>query len=163
MSSVLYIILCMLLVFAFLQDWRYRAIHWLVFPLIAIDSTLIFIQSGQHWKIIGLNLTFVSTVVLLLFVYVSLRTGKLTNIFKAHLGLGDVLFFISVIPLFGQVNYILFFGSGMILSALVHFIIQLKFKSNTIPLAGYLAGYILILGAFTGITNQDIFYNPLLP
>lgn len=159
MSLVLQIILFLLLALAFVQDWKFRAIHWFVFPLIAIDSVLIFFLAQEDWKILGLNLIFVLIVMTVLFFYVSLREQEWTNIFERHFGIGDVLFFISVVPLFGSVNYVLFFISGMIFSGILHGFISLKRENTTIPLAGYLSIYLLLLRGVSYFLETDLFYQ----
>lgn len=161
MSLVFQITLLFLLGLTFFQDWKFRAVHWFVFPLIALDALLIFFFQQEDWKVTGLNLTFVFIVIGVLFLYVSVREQKWTNIFKAHFGIGDVLFLIAIIPLFGNVNYILFFISGMVVSMLFHFGISLIKKSETIPLAGYLAVYLIGLKLISFFTNQDLFYSNL--
>lgn len=163
MSLVFQIILILLLIIAFVQDWKYRAIHWFVFPLIAIDAVLIFFSTQQEWKILGLNLIFVLVVMTILFCYVSLREQKWTNIFENHFGIGDVLFFIAVIPLFGSVNYVLFFITGMIFSGIVHGFISLKKERSTIPLAGYLSVYLVALMGVSYFVEIDLFYQNQLP
>jgi hypothetical protein len=161
MSLVVQILLLLLLGLTFFQDWKFRAVHWILFPLIALDACLIFFMQQGDWKVTGLNLTFVFIVISVLFIYVSVREQKWTNIFKAHFGIGDVLFLIAIIPLFGNTNYILFFISGMVISMLLHFGISLIKKSETIPLAGYLAVYLIGLKLISFLTDQDLFYTTL--
>lgn len=162
MNLIFHILLSALLLLAFYQDWKFRAITWLVFPLIISVTLLIFWQLGFNWKILGSNLIFVTIVMLVLFFYVSLRERKFTNIFENHFGFGDVLFFIAISPLFGITNFILFFISGMILSGIVHLIFSKNSTKQTIPLAGYLALYVLILKGTSAITNVDFFYSNLI-
>src|SRR5688500_11436731 len=109
MSMVFYTLLVVLLIVAFYQDCKYRAITWFVFPLLAVVALLIFVQLNGAWKALGLNLIFVLVVMSCPFGYISLREKKLTNIFAQHFGLGDLLFFIAVCPLFAPSNFILFF------------------------------------------------------
>lgn len=163
MSLVFQIILFLLLVVAFMQDWKFRAIHWFVFPLLAIDSVLIFFFAQQDWKILWLNLTFVLIIMSVLFFYVSLREQKWTNIFERHFGIGDVLFFIAVIPLFGSVNYVLFFITGMIFSGLLHGVVSLRKQASTVPLAGYLSLYLVALKGVSYFVESDLFYQNQLP
>ena len=47
MSLALHSVLVLLLVAASYQDWKYRAIYWFVFPLIAVDALLIFFLQGN--------------------------------------------------------------------------------------------------------------------
>jgi len=157
MNLIFHILLSVLLGLAFYQDWKFRAISWLVFPLITIVALLIFLQPGGAWSNLGSNLTFVIVVISSLFIYVSMREKKLTNIFENHFGIGDALFFIAISPLFGSSNFILFFISGMILSGTFHLIILKRVNQKTIPLAGYLAVYVMLLQCSVGLSGIDVF------
>jgi hypothetical protein len=96
MSPFFHIPLVALLLVTFYQDWKFRAVTWFVFPLVAIVSLLIFLRAGCDWKNVGSNLIFVLTVTGTLFLYVSLHQKTLTNIFHSHFGIGDFLFFIAI-------------------------------------------------------------------
>lgn len=157
-----HIALALLLIIAFVQDWKYRAISWLVFPLLLTVAALIFLQADLSKLTLVFNLAFLTIVLGCLFLYVSFKRGKLTNIFKADLGLGDVLFLIAISPLFMDRNYILFFITGMLFSGLVHLLIVSAKKNAKIPLAGYLALYIIGLKSFEIISNTDLFYTAVL-
>lgn len=161
MSPALHITLVILMIIVFYQDWKFRAIHWFIFPLIAIDTFLIFFS--QSWSLItpGLNLTFVSIVMVSLFLYISIREKKWTNIFARHFGFGDVLFFVALTPLFSPWNYMLFFTSGMFVSVVMHRIQWLKSSRDTIPLAGYLGLYLIALMAVDSLTNLNLFHQNL--
>jgi len=132
-------------------------------------TLLIFWQLGWEWKVLGLNLIFVIVVMSVLFLYVSIREKKLTNIFENHFGIGDVLFFIAVSPLFSTTNFVLFFISGMILSGIFHLAISQmghyvakSTTEKTIPLAGYLAVYVLLLKCTSVLSNVDLFNTNLI-
>lgn len=138
---------------AFYQDLKFRAISWLVFPGLLICSVGIFISADMRLLTIFMNLTFLTLVLGTLFVYISIKRGEITNIFKADFGWGDVLFLIAITPLFLDRNFILFFISGMLLSGFIHLIL-IQFKANPkIPLAGYLAVYL------TGLIVMDYCFD----
>ena len=158
MSPAVHITLVLFLALTFYQDWKYRAVHWFIFPILAVDALLIFFLREWDLQILGLNLTFVITVVTLLFIYISVRERKWTNIFERHLGIGDVLFFLAVTPLFSSQNYILFFITGMMVSGLAHGILSLLKKRESIPLAGYLSVYVIALEAVRVIFDKDLFH-----
>jgi hypothetical protein len=156
------ITLVVLLGVTFLQDWKYRAISWVVFPLLLAVTTLLFWQAALSKLTLVFNLFFLTTVVATLFLYLSFKRGKLTNIFKTDLGWGDVLFLIAIIPLFMDRNSILFFISGMLISGIFHLLIARKIESPKIPLAGYLALYLIGLKSVDFATQNDLFYTALL-
>lgn len=69
------------------------------------------------------------------------------NIVDTYLGLGDVLFLIVICTVFSPVNFILFYLLSMIVTltgVLIYNVVSTK-KTNDIPLAGAMAGMLLIL------------------
>ena len=61
------------------------------------------------------------------------------------IGLGDVLFFLAITPLFNLKTYILFFIIGMIFSLVIHISVNAIKKQKTVPLAGYLSIILIVL------------------
>ena len=162
LSWILHIALVGALLVSFYQDWKYRAISWMVFPLTLFIAGGIFYTMDIPLNVLWNNLAFLVVVIGMLFVYVSVKRGQLTNIFRADFGLGDVLFLLAVIPLFGVQNYILFFITGMLFSGIVHFIIYAINGNQKIPLAGYLALYIIGLKGADYFVFNNLFYSPVL-
>jgi uncharacterized membrane protein YdjX (TVP38/TMEM64 family) len=101
---------------------------------------------------IGIN--FISIVA-----YFSIKKSKLQNPFKQYIGIGDLVFLIAVIPLFSFRNYMLFFISGMIFSLVLYAVFQNKGEQKTIPLAGYLSLYIIVLMIPNLFLSTNIFYD----
>lgn len=161
-EAICHIALIILLGISFYQDWKYRAISWMIFPMLLTVAAILFWQANIPVRVILVNCAFLTVVLGCLFLYISIKRGRLTNIFKADFGLGDVLFLIAITPLFVDRNYILFFISGMFLSALFHVLIASGKGSVKIPLAGYLAVYIIALDGVRFIWMNDLFYTPLL-
>ena len=64
--------------------------------------------------------TFLVLIMVGLFAYVSFKSKRLVNPIDSSIGLGDIVFFIAVIPLFFSTSYVIFFTTGMILSILGH-------------------------------------------
>ncbi len=77
------------------------------------------------------------------------------------MGIGDLFFFISVIPFFALHNYILFFITGMFFSIVGFLIIRLVVKTDLVPLAGLLALYLLILMVISYVTKYDLFFTKI--
>lgn len=107
------------------------------------------------------TLVFLSIVLIVLFVYVSIKSKKIINPIDGVIGLGDIVFFIAVIPLFYSTSYVLYFITGMFFSVLCHFIFN-KRKELHVPLAGYLSIYLLILGIAGFIIDKELFYTHYL-
>jgi len=160
LEVIMDILICLCLGLLAFQDFTYRAVH------IVVLSILFFIGSVRFWLLghpIGLifnTLIFIIVVLLFLWVYISIKTNKVVNPLQKHLGLGDILFFLAVSPLFSVFNYMLYFISGMILS-IVFSMLFLRTKEN-IPLAGILSTYLLGLKVFSFFTEEDLFFNPIV-
>lgn len=163
MNWLLEITLILLLATAFVQDYKSRSIHLFVFIGIAVLSTAIFLlEDILMWNVIGLNALFVIVVMMLLFLYTSVKEAQFVNIFKQYFGLGDLLFFLVVTPLLSQRNFILFFITGLVLSGLVHWLLVSKKSGKTIPLAGYLSIYLILLRATDYCLVTNLFYTDLI-
>ena len=162
MIALLNIALAIPLIFIYIQDNRDRAVHVFWFVITAALSISIFILNEIQMKDLILNLAFGSVLVILLFVYISLKEQKWTNIFKTHFGLGDFVFLLAVAPLFSLRNYVLFIVSGMFFSALVHIIRYGKEVDKSIPLAGYLGVYVIGLKTTEVFVAQFNFYADLV-
>jgi hypothetical protein len=160
MELGLTILLLLLLGISFYQDNKTRTVHLFVLLGIAVLSFLL--MKGDVWAQMLMNLLFVCIVMSSLFIYVSLKQRRLVNIFQAHFGIGDFVFFIAIAPLFSNQNYILFFISGMVFSAILH-LIRAKGKSDlTIPLAGYLSIYLSGLLIVDLLLNTELLHTDII-
>lgn len=150
------------------QDFRFRGIYWWLFPLLLMlfvaDAVLrsVFVSTVSA---AGGNVLFLTVQVLLLSGYVSLRQGRLTNIFRGYLGLGDLLFLLCISFCFSFLNYIAFY----LLSLMIVIVLTLIFSGRSraekqkIPLAGYQALLlILLMGARYFINGIDLRSDVLL-
>lgn len=136
--------LCFLIVF--IQDWRYRRIH-LVLPIIIFVLSYFAIER-KHKSIInimGFNLAFLLITLSFLIIYMSLKNKKILNPFQNYFGIGDLLFYIAVTPLFLLKNYILFFILSMVFAIVLQIILRKVISEKTVPLAGFTAVFLLLL------------------
>lgn len=156
--TLLKILLIIILAFIFVQDLRYRVIHVLLPISLGIVGYILLKQSGNTIYDLLPSFLFVSITVLGLWMYLSIKNRSLVNPLKSAIGIGDILFFVMIIPLFSFVNYIYFYIIGLLLSALIHILFSKRSKDNTIPLAGYLSTYLIILYTFEIITQSNILY-----
>lgn len=162
MESTLDILLVISLLLGFVQDWKERSIHVVIFLAIAGIAVAKFCLTDFQFSLVGYNSLFVIAVFGLLMLYVSLKSGKGVNIFKEHFGIGDLVFFVAITPLFGNRNFILFFITGLILSAIIHLLVMLFKKESPIPLAGYLSLYLIGIIIVDKIINTDLFYMDII-
>jgi len=75
----------------------------------------------------------------------SLKNKHFLNPFQNYFGLGDLLFYIAITPLFNLRNYILFFILSMFFAICLQFALEKKMKQNTVPLAGFSALFLFIV------------------
>lgn len=158
---LLNIALCILLAFIVFQDLKYRAIHiYLLLGIFVISGCIMWLDQKSVLTLINISI-YISVVIVLLWVYISIKQKRIINPFSENIGLGDVLFFFVVAPLFSFHNYILFFITGMIFTIIASVFFKRKWNSKLIPLAGILSGYIIILKITSIFTPLDIFYSPI--
>jgi hypothetical protein len=98
------------------------------------------------WVPTLINLGFLALQILLLSVYFSVKNKRLINIFDGLLGLGDILFLLSITVYLSVLNFLFFYIISLILILLTWLIGQIisDKKSKEIPLAGMQA-FILIV------------------
>jgi hypothetical protein len=75
----------------------------------------------------------------------SLKSKKFLNPFENYFGLGDLLFYVAVTPLFLLQNYILYFILSMLFAIVVQFGFKKIIKEETVPLAGFSALFLFII------------------
>ncbi len=147
-----------LLVLIILQDLKYRAIHFTLPIGVFIVSIINSLDSIFLIDDIIQSSVFLITTILGLVAYVSIKKQKIINPINKSIGLGDILFFIAIIPMLSSRSYILFFISGMLFSIITHLIIKFFRELETIPLAGLLSLYLLILGVINIFTSNNLFF-----
>jgi NADH:ubiquinone oxidoreductase subunit K len=75
----------------------------------------------------------------------SLKNKRFLNPFQNYFGLGDLLFYIGITPLFNLKNYIVFFILSMFFAICLQFSLRKTMKHNTVPLAGFSALFLFIV------------------
>lgn len=139
------------LVMLFYQDMRYRAVYWVIFPVLFLLLGLPALKQYPKSDIITrglINLAFLFLQLLLLSSYFSLKHKKWINITSSYLGWGDILFLLAITFFLSPLNYILFYTLSLlaVLCFSPLFYAGLD-KSSTIPLAGLQA--MLFAGCLT--------------
>ncbi|MBL4648292.1 MAG: hypothetical protein JKY03_01075 [Aureispira sp.] len=131
-----------LLVLVFLliiyQDFKERAISVWTIPLIFLLS-LYLAWSDFIWEawFLLFNVSFIAVQLLGVSLYFSLKHRQWINVTKDYLGLGDVLFFLAITPLFAPLQFCCFFVASLVFILLGAGIYHLSIhKLKTIPLAG---------------------------
>jgi hypothetical protein len=144
MQIIITLGLLVLLVVSVYQDFRFRAISWIVFPLLACLNFLV------TWIGFGIihaveNTLYSSCFIILqlslVSAYYSIKHGKFILIINEFIGLGDILFLFSITPLFPFTLFVLFLILALSLILLIYGNKTL-FNKNTkipVPMAGLLA------------------------
>jgi hypothetical protein len=144
-----------------IQDLYQRRVSWYLFPALAM---LLFMgNAGITATDMLINAGFILLVFSMLSLWFSVRLRRPVNLFKEHIGLGDLLLLLCLVVYFTPVNFFLFYlASLFVISAGAGIYLALKKPGSfTIPLAG-LQGLILLLlllgGWITGleIGNADL-------
>lgn len=149
--KALSIILTIPLAFMVVGDFRHRRISvlWLAIFGVAVMA-LSFVVSGAESvlrnSIVNLGLLLYLSGCLAL--YFRVRTKRWTNLLKDKIGLGDLLFFVLLIPLFTTKEYLFFIVGASLISLGWWAVVRSRSKQIiTIPFVGtsgvVLAGYLL--------------------
>lgn len=166
MLLVLFSFLLVLTLFMiFIQDYKDRAVHLFYFITTFALAVVIAVYQKQVLNQIIYSVVFLFLNFLCLKLYFKLKKVALPkDLSFGGLAIGDVVFLIVIIPLFDFYNYLIFFVSGMLFSLILHFSVKLfkKEENQTVPLAGYLALYLLIIIVITSFFKTEIYLNTSL-
>ncbi|PKP11179.1 MAG: hypothetical protein CVU08_12760 [Bacteroidetes bacterium HGW-Bacteroidetes-3] len=139
------LILIIVLFLVLYQDFKKRTIHIILPILIFITSLIINYFSVELSFILILNnFIFILINIVGLVLYFSFKSKEFVNPIDKLIGLGDVVFFFSLTPLFNLKPFIIFFIFGLLFSLIAHYIFILFKNIESIPLAGYLALFLII-------------------
>ncbi|MDN3580768.1 hypothetical protein [Mucilaginibacter flavus] len=137
------LMLLFFLIAILLQDFWFRAVHWIFFPLLTIGLFSLQLAETHDYHIALqqsiINLAFLLLIFALLTLYLSVRKKKLINISKGMLGWADILFLVAIAFYLSVINF-LFFYIASILSTLLLWLLYKGItgnKSRQIPLAGF--------------------------
>lgn len=159
MNSILHISTVLVLLLIFIQDLKHRAIHILLPVVLFAIGLYQFYTAHLDWYSLICNAFFLVLTFAGLYMYLMLKNKKLIANLSGAIGLGDILFFIAVLPFFGLHNYILFFITGLIFSMICFGVFRLYKKSKMIPLAGLLGLYMIIIKGIDYLIDFDLFFG----
>lgn len=145
-----------------IQDFKEKAIVWYLLPIIVFLSFLLGIQNVSYLVLIKnflINLLFILIQLILLFFYFVIKNKKIIKIINNYIGLGDILFLISICILFSPINFFLFYLFSLILILFISFITKyfIKNVSTMIPLAGYMACFLILILSSTFFYNTNLY------
>lgn len=165
MGSIILLALTLPLLLITIEDLRTRHISLLWLLCISLGAVLYQMYSSltvaEITKNIFFNLSLLGLNYLILTLYFSLKNRKIKLLYTTYLGVGDILFLISLSLLFSPLNFILFSTAGLCFTIIAHFIHK-SISSNrieTIPLAGWQALFFIILIVFFQFFGNDFQFN----
>lgn len=151
---MLLILIGLLLVTMFFQDLKSRQIHVILPVGVFFTSGYLYVDRyGFNFKMVLFNIVFFLTTFLGLTLYMSIKHKTILNPFKHYFGLGDLIFFLSITPMFVLYNYIVFFIISMVFSMVLFLVFKPKLKEPTVPLAGFSALLLLLVIAYDSLLN----------
>ncbi|MFP9119332.1 hypothetical protein ACLI08_16205 [Flavobacterium sp. RNTU_13] len=150
------ILLC--LTAMFFQDLRYREIN-IALPIILFISGyyLLYKKIGQTAFYIGsYNLILFLVIFLCMVIYMVIKMKSLVNPFQNYFGLGDLLFYIAVTPLFFLSGYLMFFIASMVFTVVCYFAFKKYIAKDSIPLAGFSSALLFVLVVLDILSVKNI-------
>lgn len=152
--------LLMLLLFMGVQDFRYRAISWYAFPLLA---GLMVFENG-HFNLIDstANISFLVVNFLLTTLIISLKNKRYVNLLDSHIGLGDLLMLACMSLYFTPFIFFLFYLSSLLFIGIAVGVYLSLAKPNnyTVPLAGMQG--MLLFGCILSASMYGVKLNNIL-
>ena len=140
---VIGLLICLVLIIW--QDFKFRHIH-IVLPILVFGiSYFLTNYILQNVKNILFNSLFLGITLFVLFTYISIKNKAVLNPFKHYFGLGDLLFFVAITPLFLIFNYILFFILSLLFSILMQLTLKKWISKDSVPLAGLVSVFLVFI------------------
>lgn len=155
-------LLIVILLIIFFQDLKFRAIHIVLPFFLGILGAYLFYLRGLSANILLYNLSFLAITFSGLFVYLTVKRRSLPNILD-HVGLGDLLFFVAIVPYFSTSNFIIFFIGGLLFTIVLHLVlIRLVKGFELVPLAGFVALFMVLIKIISYFIKTDFFDTVLI-
>lgn len=161
------IIIFLFLLILIYQDFKFRAISWIILPVISVLAALNGFHAGHSSYFLTntlINLSIILIEFLLITLYFSLKAHSFVIIINKQIGLGDVLFYIPLGMMFTPVNFIVFNICSTLLTLIGFLVFKGFFNSekSKIPLVGALSIALGLCIVFKLFSDTDIFYDDFL-
>ncbi|MCB0481103.1 MAG: hypothetical protein KDC83_06700 [Flavobacteriales bacterium] len=158
MYGLAFISVIILLSFIVYEDIKYRGVFWWVFPALFIASiALSYYFHGEDWLLADWLYSSLFLLVIVSTSHSALVLLRGAN-WKSLLGIGDVLFFAAIIPLFSTQLFLIFLSFSFIASLMLHGLFGRLQTQKTVPLAGY-QSIVLILYLCVQFFSPSFFQN----
>lgn len=144
----------------FYQDYKERLVYWFVYPLVGIfgfSIQLYFVDLTTAIINSTVNLCFVVTVLLILWVYTKLILKQ--KLLNKGIGIGDLLFFIFLSFCFSIISFFILFVFSLLFSLLIYLVLKRKSpKIETVPLAGFMSLFFATVYSLTFFVNCNFIF-----
>lgn len=154
------ILLVVLFILIFIQDYKQRLVYWFLYFFVGICSLCLQLTFFD-WQTIAINtfinISFISILVVSGFLYCKLI--KKEPFLNHSIGIGDIFMFVSLCFLFPAITFILFFVFSLIFSLIIHLLLKEKYTAhNDVPLAGYISLFFSFILLFSFLLEKNWLY-----
>ncbi len=143
-----------------LQDFRERAVQWVLFPLLALTMTWLYLENApydQYLMFVFVNVLVVTVILLILYLYTKhIARMKFLNV---SFGLGDLLFFYAFALGFPTLTFIILFVGSIFFSLMVFWFSLRRQNKDTIPLAGLMGLFLIGIHLASFVPNLPSLYR----
>lgn len=163
MSPLFSLPILLVLGFIIYEDFKFRAVTWYLFPLLAVIiliENIVVYTSVMSLQIFVTNFFFIVIQLIAVTFYLSIKSKKWIWIWEQYLGLGDILFLLVLCLFFSPLNLIVFYLGSLILTVAAVLLLRKVYPSLAIiPLAGLQSGLLaalIILNLFMSSMNFKV-------
>jgi len=165
--KLFYLLLLVPLLFIVYQDYKHRAISWILFPLVfglLLIRTFHYVEFQTFLKYSLVNLGFVTLQCIGIVAYLYMKRVRDIRIIGKYIGLGDISFLIVLCICFSPANFILFLLVALLSSLLIHSIENLSKNATqkTIPLAGILSASLAVVLIIESVVSDIDFFKDII-
>lgn len=132
------------------EDFRSRAVHWVLFPLLLFAFGALLVINHRDFYLasepIVTNFYFLILVLGIVTAYFSWKAGRFVRLTETMIGWGDLFFFLTIACYLSVFNFLLFFIVSLLIVCIFWLPCNLflKSKADDIPLAGCQAFLLLL-------------------
>lgn len=142
------------------QDCKERLVYWFLYPLVGIlGFSIQLFYTDIYLALINsfINLCFILTVLLILWVYTKLIMKQ--DLVNKGIGIGDLLFFVFLSFCFSIISFFIFFVCSLLFSLLLYFMLKRKKPElESIPLAGLMSLFFAVVYFSTFFINSSFIF-----
>lgn len=147
---ILQLLICLVLLIIMIQDFRFRAVHWILFPILLIllvTESLFVSKIDNYLDSISINLLVILLQGLILIGYYKLKGTHFINFMKDRIGMGDLLFVLVMAFAFSWSTFLFYYIAGLLFTLITWIAVRnlIKLRSQLVPLAGMLALFMTII------------------